>query len=68
MATALLCFIVYIALNHIFIRKTISNKTLIIIEVSLFVAIITLLVSDWRYEAYLHLKYLQRIMPVTIIP
>lgn len=60
----LLCFIAYIAINHIFIKKIISSKLLIFIEVLLFVAILTLIISDWMYEDYLHLRYLQRTMQV----
>ena len=66
MFNALLYFIAYVVINHTLVRMLISNKLLMIIEILLFGAILTLLISDWKYEAYLHLKYLQRTMPVTI--
>ena len=56
----LIFFIAYIAINHIIINRVITNKLLIIIEVFLFVAILTLIFSDVRYEHYLHIQYLQR--------
>ena len=65
---ALLCFIAYTAINHIIISKIIPNKLLIIIETLLFVAMLTLIVSDWNYEYYLHLKYLQSTKSITTIP
>lgn len=64
----LLSVIVYTAINHIFIRRMLSNKLLIIIEVLLFVSIIILIISDFRYEAYLHFKYIQSTMPVKVTP
>lgn len=59
---ALLCYIAYAAINHLLIRKLISNKLLIIIEALLFVAMLTLIISDLMYDAYQDLKYLQRTM------
>lgn len=44
--------------KHILIRRVISNKLLIIIEVLLIVSMLTLIISDVRYEEYLHYKYL----------
>ena len=57
-AIALIYLIVYTVINHIFIRRVISNKLLIIIEVLLFVSMLTLIISDLRYEEYLHYKYI----------
>lgn len=65
---ALMYFIVYTTINHTIIRRIISNKLLIIIEALLFVAMLTLVISDWKYEDYLHLKYLQRTVPITVTP
>ncbi len=65
---ALLCFGVYVVINHIFIRKIVPNKILIIIEVLLFVAMLILVISDLRYEVYRHLEYIQRTMPLTTAP
>lgn len=65
---ALLCFVVYVVINHIFIRKIVSNKLLIIIEVLLFVAMLILVIGDLRYEVYRHLEYIQRTMPLTTAP
>lgn len=66
---ALLCFIAYATINHILIKRIIksSNKLLIIIEALLFVAMLTLVISDWKYEAYLHIKWLQKTMANTIL-
>ncbi len=63
---AVLCFIVYITINHIIIRRIISNRFLIVIEALLFSAMLTLVISDVRYEDYQHQKYLQRTMYKTI--
>ncbi len=63
---AVLCFIAYIAINHVFIRRIISNRFLIVIEALLFSAMLTLVISDVRYEDYQHQKYLQRTMSKTI--
>lgn len=57
-AIALTYYIVYTVINHILIRKVISNKLLIIIEVLLIFSMLTLIISDVRYEEYLHYKYL----------
>lgn len=65
---ALLCFVVYVVVNHIFIRKIISNKLLMLIEALLFVAMLILVISDLRYEVYRHLEYIQRTMPLTTAP
>lgn len=65
---ASLCFIAYSTINHILIRKIISNKLLIIIEALLFVAMLTLVISDFKYEDYRHLEYLQRTKSVTVTP
>ena len=51
-----LCFIAYMIINHIFIRRIISNKLLIIIEVLLFISMSTLTISDLMYEQYLLFK------------
>lgn len=64
----LLFFIAYVAINHIFVRRVISNKLLIIIEALLFVSMLTLVISDFRYEEYLHFKYLQSTMPIKVAP
>lgn len=63
---AFLCFIAYVTINHILIRRIIPNKILVTIEVLLFVAILTLIISDAMYESYLHLKYLQRTTTIAI--
>lgn len=57
-AIALIYFIVYTVINHILIRKVIANKLLILIEVLLLVSMLTLIISDFGYEEYLHYKYL----------
>lgn len=67
-AVALMYFIGYSVINHLLIKKILSNKLLIIIEVLLFVSMFTLVISDFMYEEYLHFKYLQRTMPVRVIP
>lgn len=64
----LLCFIVYTAINHIFIRRIISNKLLIFIEALLFFSMFTLVISDVMYEQYVHLKYIQRTQPIIVTP
>ncbi len=60
---AVLCFIAYIAINHVFIRRIISNKFLIVIEALLFSAMLTLVISDVRYEVYLDQEYLRKTTP-----
>lgn len=67
-AFAIAYFIVYAIINHLFISKILSHKLLIIIEALLFVSLFTLIISDIRYEEYLHLKYIQRTMPVKVTP
>ena len=67
-AIALTYFIVYTVINHILIRKVISNKLLIIIEVLLIVSMLTLIISDVRYEEYLHFKYIQSTVPIKVTP
>lgn len=64
----LLCFIVYTAINHIFIRRIISNKLLIFIEVLLFFSMFTLVISDVMYEQYVHFRYIQRTKPIIVTP
>ena len=64
----LLLFIAYAAINHILMRKVISNKLLIIIETLLFVSMLTLIISDLRYEEYIHFKYIQSALPVKVTP
>ena len=52
-------FIMYVAMNHILIRRMISNKLLLIIEALLFVSIGTLIASDVMWETYgydIHVK------------
>jgi len=65
---ALLYYIAYVAINHILIKRIInsSNKLLIIIEALLFVAMLTLVISDLRYENYLHIQWFQKTMANTI--
>ncbi len=53
----LVYFAVYIAINHILIRKVISSKLLLMIEALLFVAMLTLVISDLEYEIYLNYRY-----------
>lgn len=65
---ALLYFVVYVAINHILIRKLMSNRLLMIIEAFLFAAMLTLLISDLNYDHYRHLEYLQRTKPAAVIP
>jgi hypothetical protein len=51
---ALFGFIAYTAINHILIRRIVkSHKLLIIIEASLFIAMLTLVISDMIYNAYI---------------
>lgn len=64
----LLLFIAYVAINHIFVRRVISNKLLIIIEVLLIVSMLTLIISDFWYEEYLHFKYIQSTVPIKVTP
>lgn len=68
MFCVLLSFIVYTAINHIFISRILSHKLLLIIEVLLFVSMVTLIISDVRYEEYCSLQYLQRTTPVKVTP
>lgn len=63
---ALMYFIVYAAINHIFIRKIVSNKLLVIIEALLFAAMLTLVISDIMYDAYRVLEYHQRTMSIAV--
>ena len=58
---AVFYFIVYIALNHILIRRVISNKFLLMVEALLFVSMLTLVISDMSYEAFRHKRYLESI-------
>ena len=67
-AAALMYFIVYSIINHLIISKAISHKLLIIIEALLFVSMLTLIISDFKYEEYLHLKYIQSTMPIKVTP
>lgn len=56
---ALLVFIVYAAINHIFIRKKISHKMLILIEALLLVTMVTLTISFLKrqqFKSYQHFK------------
>lgn len=62
----LLYFLAYMGINHILIRRILSNKLLIIIDVLLFVTLLTIVISDWEYEAYLHIKYQQRSIPISV--
>ena len=64
----LMCLIVYLIINHLLIKKVLSNKLLINIEILLIVSIITLIISDFRYEEYLHIKYIRSTMPVIATP
>jgi hypothetical protein len=55
LSCALLCFIAYTAINHILIRRIVkSHKLLIIIEASLFIAMLTLVISNFMYESYIY--------------
>lgn len=67
-AISLMYFVGYTLINHLLIKKILSTKLLIIIEVLLFVSMFTLIISDFMYEEYIHLKYLQGISSVTITP
>ena len=62
-AIALMCFIAYLVVNHLLMSKILSHKLLIITEALLFVSMLTLIISDLRYE-----EYLQRTMSVTFTP
>lgn len=64
----LLCFIVYTAINHIVIKRVISNKMLIVIEAMLFLSMFILVISDFRYEEFRHLQYIERTKPIRAIP
>lgn len=55
----LLCFIVYTAINHIFIRRIISNKFLIFIEALLFFSMLSIIISDGCYEEYMYQRYIE---------
>lgn len=68
LVVALLYYILYIAINHVIIRKIISNKLLIIIDALLFTAMLTLVICDMNYEHYLHLQHLKRTIPNIITP
>lgn len=59
-AQTLMYIIIFAIINHIFIKKILSWKLLIIIELSLLITIITLILSDHGYEVYLENKYIQR--------
>lgn len=68
LAQTLFYIIIFAIVNHLLIKRILSNKLLIIIEALLLVSIFTLIISDFMYEEYLHLKYLQRTMPVITTP
>lgn len=61
LCVAVFYFIVYVALNHILIRRVISNKFLLMVEALLFVSMLTLVISDMSYEAFRHKRYLESI-------
>lgn len=65
-AIVLIYFIAYSIINHLFISRLLSHKLLLIIEALLFVSMLTLVISDFRYEEYLHFKYLQRTMTISV--
>lgn len=67
-ALALICFTAYLIINHLFISKVLSHKSLIIIEALLFASMLTLIISDFRYDEYLHIKYMQNTVPVIVAP
>lgn len=67
-AVALIYFIVYSIINHLLIRKVLSHKMLILVEVLLFFSMITLIISDFMYEDYLHFRYIQSTMPIKVTP
>ena len=59
----------FLTLQNIVLSFHLSrNKLLIIIEALLFVAMLTLVISDFKYEDYRHLEYLQRTKSVTVTP
>lgn len=54
---ALFFFFAYGAINHILVRRVIkSTKLLIVIETLLFIAMLTLVISDAMYELYIYEK------------
>lgn len=55
----LLYIIVFIIVNHVIVKRVLSTKTLIIIEVLLILTVVTLIGSDLMYDECMHLKYLQ---------
>ena len=54
-AMGLIYFIAYSAINHLLIRKVLSNRLLIIIEVLLIASMLALIISDGIYENAPHL-------------
>lgn len=63
---AVFYFIVYIALNHILIRRVISNKFLLMVEALLFVSMLTLVASDLSYGAFRDKRNQQRRKSTTV--
>jgi hypothetical protein len=53
---ALFFFFAYVGINHVLIRRIImkSTKSLVIIEALLFIAMLTLVISDMLYELYIY--------------
>lgn len=66
LAIALMFFIAYVIINHILLRRILSKKLLVIVEVALLVSILTLVWSDISYEHCQHLMYLKRTAPVIV--
>ena len=63
---AVFYFIVYVALNHILIKRVISNKFLLMIEALLFVSMLTLVESDLSYGAFRDKRNQQRRKSTTV--
>lgn len=55
----LLYIIVFIIVNHVLVKRVLSTKALIIIDVLLILTVLTLIGSDLMCDEYIHLKYLQ---------
>lgn len=66
LCVAVFYFIVYIALNHILIRRVISNKFLLMVEALLFVSMLTLVASDLSYGAFRDKRNQQRRKSTTV--
>lgn len=60
-AVALFRYIVYVIINHVIIKRIVRHKVILLIEVLLFIAMLTLLISDLMYDHYIEIRYLKSI-------